>query len=450
MQRKARYRYGLSSKAFAGSIALLLVYFSLLRPILDAPQALLAFAEVESFPRNDSSIPSSPTKDTNGFMNFRSDDSKSHAGLWICGESFMEGMAGWTVSFSNVLAMSTALDANMIEPMIFQARLFGACGTLTTATTQKNVASRRVAFSEVFDVKHLKTHFGNLVSHHEFSNALLNNQQPPQYFDICLNSLKQATCENGMASRAGIIFDEALDAAVNASKTDMVVLRLHDVWKTSMDRMRLTRNPDQLVLDRSMARKVTSNLKFHPEMYRLADKVAYNLNSSISAGSPSSGLAVIHWRAENPSLDYRECAERLVHTKEVIMNQSQQNQGLQFVLMSSLSSHSNLTWGTTNKHAHNTNAREALNWLIQENQFAKIDHMPWMQQLPDAVFYLVLDLILAERARVFATCNDKCKSHELCNPCSYLGNFAKFALQHRKKHSRRRKDHATFHCWPNK
>ena len=122
----------------------------------------------------------------------------------------------------------------------------------------------------------------------------------------------------------------------------------------------------------------------------------------------------------------------------------EKNDGQPYVLlMSSRNIEENLMWSGARETAKlgKSSPTEALQILFKEG-FVKLDTLLPQNSTNTGDFLPVWDLVLASRAREFATCSRGCTG--ACTACNHLGNFADYAMRLRKtenKGSRR--------CWDN-
>jgi hypothetical protein len=99
-----------------------------------------------------------------------------------------------------------------------------------------------------------------------------------------------------------------------------------------------------------------------------------------------------------------------------------------------------------NDNVRGTDIQEALDLLIDTHGFIKIDSFMSKHQdfFTDKIFLSVVDLIIAEKAEEFATCDKSCsKSKDICAKCGHLGHFVLYAEE-----LRRDKGKDSTSCWP--
>jgi hypothetical protein len=173
-----------------------------------------------------------------------------------------------------------------------------------------------------------------------------------------------------------------------------------------------------------------------------------------------SDFAIIHWRAEIPNMNYMECAERIVNAKDAMLLSSPKN-APRFLLMSSLSTSNStgMQWGGAQAMAPNATAQRALQYLMNDHGFSKIDQVFDQLDIHDWIIAAALDLILAQKATHFATCTRDCKGswpNRDCLNCNHAGSFALTALQMRAAYTNITTNATTttnttgtsYPCWP--
>ena len=190
---------------------------------------------------------------------------------------------------------------------------------------------------------------------------------------------------------------------------------------------------------------------FHPKHIQTVEDVLRKSNIT------DDNFSAIHWRAEKRGMDYAECAKAVLYAKHALQQKSlahngQEKSNHQFVLMSSLNKDTDLMWdGSKIISGANKAAQQALNFLVQDNGFLKIDDLlEKVNNVHDPGMLAVYDLILAKKAKSFATCaRDKgfgCNNAtgSICELCNHVGKFGKLALELRRNSP---KD-SSWACWP--
>ena len=95
------------------------------------------------------------------------------------------------------------------------------------------------------------------------------------------------------------------------------------------------------------------------------------------------------------------------------------------------------------KQARGADAQEALKLLLDDNGFLKLDLFVQKHQdfVRDPIFLAAADLVLAQKAKEFATCDKSCKS--ICAQCGHQGSFV-----HLAETLRTARDKKSTLCWP--
>jgi hypothetical protein len=363
-------------------------------------------------------------------------------GLWIQVESWHEGISSWKRAFSEVWIMAERLGAVLVEPGIRDGRL-SSCG------------KGKLALSDVYNRTLLTNEYSQLATCSQY-DAAMNQLSVPKILDVCLNkdTFMGCTTPEGvdLESEYRLQTSESLDQAlaqILSQPNTMVVIRLHNVWKSALDKFTLPvalaspKYPNEEQQQRLPLMDKEKAKRFQETSYKIVDQHYTFLSAQLeAAGIPASSHAVIHWRAELPNLDYAVCRDQIVQTRKA-MNLPPMTP---FFLISSLSSlDPELSWKGAQKLADKdqTSSQQALTSLLDDHHFLRLENII-VPSLQDSVLYAVMDLILAETAFSFATCSDRCHdtSFASCESCNFVGSFSKLAMRMRGDASN------TFPCWP--
>jgi hypothetical protein len=175
-------------------------------------------------------------------------------------------------------------------------------------------------------------------------------------------------------------------------------------------------------------------LRFKKEHYEYVDHLLEK------AGLANRSFSVIHWRAELPGLDYIRCAE------DIIRARAQMNTNTSFVLMSSLNTRKDYMWlGAKRASENGTSSPDDALTLLFDSGFLKLDNIIKEDSVRDPGLLAVWDLIIAMKAKQFATCTKDC--WKFCSKCNWRGSFSEFALSLRKMEGKSKESMA---CWPSK
>jgi hypothetical protein len=133
--------------------------------------------------------------------------------------------------------------------------------------------------------------------------------------------------------------------------------------------------------------------------------------------------------------DYMKCAKSILKAKE---NMSK-NHNTTFVLISSISAHTDLQWGGAARNAKGKNATEALTFL-HDAGVKKFDSVIDKGNISDMIQFVIWDLIAAMGATQFATCSG-CNETTECHACNHQSKFPKLAMELRGEQK-------NIKCWP--
>jgi hypothetical protein len=258
---------------------------------------------------------------------------------------------------------------------------------------------------------------------------------------------------------------DPLKYAVSEHRKDpsrMIVLDLYDVWRGQFGT--IGRNGQQFTFENQIMVNQTESIALYKQqfiftdwIFELADKALELMNIP-----PDGQFSLIHWRAEKKNQtgirSYQQCAKDIVVARDrILQNISSSPKEMPFVLMTALNKNFKGLYGEDRVEWRKDpeDIPKALDYLIDENDFR------WTKgllQQKDIIVYSALDLILAERASVFSTCDRSCKS-ELCSKCNYLGSFSLLAADARTGANDQRgfeqkvrhsvdDTRKTLRCWP--
>ena len=418
-----------------------------------------------------------------------SDDSLLKPDLWISGVSWHEGISKWHISFAHVLALAKSLDAVLVEPAIKGARLVRCdqphAVSLFTVYNRALILDYypRIASCQQYQDARTKS-AATTASSSKTKQSAIEQQPlapPPKVFHMCLDkSDKHNTCDNGNNSGScrcdrsnstrssschGLQECPSLSEAIEYSWNNphaMTIVEIRNMWYTSLSPKLVVSHagvvgttpllppPEELTALREQ------HFQFVTSLYDLLDTALLRANVTPENGN----FGVVHWRAEKNHIDYMKCAQEIVAASQAM----ELPHGTPFFIMSSFSEESSHSWegskimaAKSNTDDTTANAEMALGFLLDDDGFLKLDRL--LPGLDDAVYYVVLDLLLAEKAASFATCQNSClRPYRSCQRCNYVGTFAKYALERRRSYRRRRgsrhngtnttPDTGTLPCWP--
>lgn len=381
-------------------------------------------------------------------------------GLWIYGSTWHGEIPQWHESLAKVLSMAESLNAVFVKPAI--------SGTKLVRCDEEGLGTL-LELSEVYNHTLLVDHYPKLASCAQYRKAI-NQLTLPKIFDICLDSTggTGVGCSLKLGSDSGSCHGlhecPALDRAIDYSQQNpstMVLVQLHDIWSSSLHPQlsRVVRTKQGVMTRKFSTPLLTSFEDFanvrlvfaSPQFAHLEQALVRNMGAA-SAESEPLAFGVVHWRAGKKHLENSECARDVVVASEAMGLPS----GTPFFLLSSLSE----AWannGSVEEAAAAFSTDEALTFLLDEHGFLSTKRL--LPNLGDPIHYLVLDLLLAERAASFATCLEACqrRSYHFCSPCNNDAasrEFTEFALHRRSlfqippPQSSSSSSPDTLACWP--
>ena len=339
-------------------------------------------------------------------------------------------MANWRTSISEILIIAKALNATFVEPCIQGGRL--------THCSEPD----KVKLSDVFRMDKMKEFHPFIVSHEVFQNETNDEHNSTHFQRICHTSHKYSSgCGEGVLNQHSKVSSPSLEAAVARSqKSQRTVLQLTgSYFKSGWNNMMFKGRP--LIPSEGPTASMINKKYFHftQEIY---DFVAMILKE---AGIKDENYSVIQWRGEIHSLDYVSCARHIITARDIMQEKEVARHGrgrneTPFVLISSLNRNKSLVWS---KNSKGPDAQEALKLLLDDNGFLKLDLFVQKHQdfVRDPIFLAAADLVLAQKAKEFATCDTSCKS--ICAQCGHRGSFVRMAVKLRTA-----RDKNSTSCWP--
>lgn len=383
---------------------------------------------------------------------------KEYGRIWIDVTSFAEGIAGWRTSLMEILQLAQAINATIVEPCMTNGRL-GSC------------FDRKVPVSEIFDLSEaMKPSFdddrhiplmASYDDYREFRVRIASSGSAKFQQNICFDPHNWNTrrCSAGSQYTKNMNATKFRIELMDSKKYAIAVLQLEDYWRgTSIGKLKK--------LFRVELRTLTYKLPFHRQHVETVEDV---LRKSNVLTSPDDAFSAIHWRAEKPGMDFMECAKAIQSTKKSMLekidaNSTDQGEGRRhsFVLISSLNKDPDMMWTGSRRvvavsRQSNNTANHALDYLLQDNGFLKVDDL--LKQtisIADPGMLAVYDLILAIKATHFATCardgvhGCSVGNSLICQKCNHVGKFGKLAISMRQISSLLHNDTggSSWECWP--
>ncbi|CAB9522287.1 expressed unknown protein [Seminavis robusta] len=382
--------------------------------------------------------------------------------LWIHVLRWGEGIASWKITFKEILAMAKYTDAVVVEPCIGGGRLISCRQYIDPNSAQImnmtiTMKPETIRFGDVYDLDRVRAVYPHVASYEEFAHATgyrynattgrLDNSVELQQntFHACLarSGCRPGEPQTTYRKNKQVEIDKA---AKNARKKRKVtVLEIHYQERDSMRRWRVPNVPGKnppLISDSLGGIQPEQLLRFHKRHY---DQVDYMLHNSlnISQGAP---YAAFQWRPERMKEDYIPCAQAILNARDTISKQDNIPKD-QFVLISPLSLVPSLQWGPLAKEADQSpNTSYPSLQLLLDAGFKKLEQSAtFTDAIPDEVYLVIYDFILAEKAQTFTTCSD-CSGNDYCSRCNWQGRASKYAISLRQEATRGRGKINT--CWP--
>ena len=423
--------------------------------------------------------------------------------IWINVLSYNEGISAWRLSIIELLQLADIMNATLVEPCVKEGRL------MQCSSSSSNSTHHAASLGTMFDLSSYMQNHQMMVdtrtrrrsplmaSYDEYQRYLnsIDSDEPSKQmyrYSICTGGVRDNKINNcGDTIRPWLINTTAFRTDISLQKlakneqqqTQTIVIELNHYWHKSSHKVF-----DVLLLseeDLAERRKVLGpsrisqdeRLQFHTHHIQMI-KNALEQKANITNAS---GFTIIHWRAEaKHTINYMKCANSIVKVKDTMMkkivrsssssnidniNNTLSNSATaadgqhKFVLMTSLNQDLSKMWsGSRNKvkeaaalSSDNNTANKALDFLINEHYFIKIDNLVDISTddnintttttTTDAVTLLAIyDLILSTLATNFATCSrgySKVGCNEetraLCEECNHIGKFGRFAIELRNE-----------------
>ena len=336
-------------------------------------------------------------------------------------------MANWMKSVSEILIVAKALNATFVEPCVQRGRL------------KRCSKSHNVKLSDIFSMDKMKEFHPLIVSHEVFQNETNDAHNSTHFQRICHTKHKHSSvCGEGVLNQYANTSSPLLEAAVARSQSQRTVVQLQGrYFRMGWYNMKFKGRP--LIPGGGPTVNKIRKKYFHitQEIYDFVDMILKE------AGIKDENYSVIQWRGEIHSLDYVSCARHIITARDIMQEEEVARHGRNetpFVLIAPLNRDEKLAW---NIKARGSDAQEALKLLLDDNGFLKLDLLVQAHQdfVRDPVFLAAADLVLAQKAKEFATCDKSCNS--ICAQCGHQGSFV-----HLAETLRTARDKNSTSCWP--
>ena len=372
-----------------------------------------------------------------------------YSSVWIHVKTFAEGIGGWRKSIAELLRLARLLNYTIVEPCMSNGRL------------QSCSLNHGIPISKVFDLSDAlrpsnKHPFPILAPYKSYWRhvmaATLNTTHNMTEFNICMTSQNDAytpaimagtkRCSKNTSMLSSINMKQFQNIITSATGTsNFVVINLENYWRQHGDSM-LT------LLGGDATGTIVDKLSFHPSHVKTVENIL--LMSNIT----EENYSIIHWRAEKDGMDYMECAKAVLNAKYAIENMTTGHHP--FILLTSLNRNESKMWTV----AQNRSIVRPWSTIIQSLDFLsdhsiqKFDELMNTQDRMhnyDSEMLAVYDLILAMKARIFATCAKQGKhgcsikqAVNICKKCNHSGKFGQLAISLRESLA----ENSSWGCWP--
>lgn len=359
--------------------------------------------------------------------------------VYIDVASFAEGIGGWSESLVELLALARAVGGVLVEPCMTNGRL-GSC------------FDYKVPIGKIFDLSGAK-----MMKFDEYQRQrqkmLLSSSR--HHYHVCADIKSR---DERCGDRALMLKDvKATKLRIDTqNKSAPVILKIDDYWRDSS--IRKFAKLFDVKVDLSSKR-----LRFHPKIVREVDDALHASGILDSTG----GFSAVHWRAEKEGMDFDECAAAVASAKHAMLQGTSSQERAndhKFLLMTSLNKDPDMMWSGSRRIAVKANegpgspVSRALDFLLKDEGFLKVDNLMLAARnaraIDDPGMLAVYDLILATKARQFATCArdggmgcNNSIAQQLCQRCNHVGKFGRLALSLRGM-DRLHGNDASWGCWP--
>ncbi len=326
-------------------------------------------------------------------------------------------MATWRLSLAQILQVAKKLNATLVEPCIRRGYL-QACGDDT------------VGLDLVYDTSKLRQYHPNIVSQEEYQTMLA--VENPVVVPMCFLDA-ESNVETYCGNLPNMWRKETNAPLERALKRNDATTVIHITYYRHGGFIKTKFGGEALVGMLKTTRRILDQyFVFQRQHY---DTVDYLLQ--LMGISNTSDYDVIHWRAEKSSIDYDDCATKILQTRQAMGSRTT-------VLMSSINKHADMQWYTPERFNPN-DAQRNLDRLL-DSGFLKVDLVldQVRNLIPDQIVIPVWDQIIAQKARRFATCTRQCSdTDQPCVPCNFRGRFSQTTIDLRAKIGK-----SSHECWP--
>ena len=385
--------------------------------------------------------------------------------LWLDIVNYAEGIAGWKVSLLELLYLAQMVKggATLVEPCMVSGRL-GSCG-------RQSEHRRGIPVSEIFDLDEYMTlsddgSYPLMVPYYDYQRILLGNTNMAKVCMAKNSKYAEKRCTKDASWIMEMKQNNIQRMLEDKGNQEHFILHMEDYWKGGVYELGwqlgmyiLNDKQERFVKGMEIPPIDVATIPFHPKHEQFVDDLLQEGNIT------TNNFSVIHWRAEKKGMDFMRCARAINEAKHILLRKMKTNatvkeessQQHKFVLMSSLNENEDMMWSGSRRIVNSTAngttlAQHALQYLLRENGFIKIDGLLEVQtknsSYNDLGMLAIYDLIIATKANNFATCTrDGCnkETKRLCDMCNHLGSFGRLAVSLREHHVDQR---GSYECWP--
>ena len=339
--------------------------------------------------------------------------------LWIHVHAFAEGMASWRIALAELLMAAKTLNATVVEPCVRKGRL-RTCGDST------------FRLGQVYDLKRLRRFYPRILSYSDYQAMIA--AENPVIVPMCMQNPKGNPPLTQACGNVPNVYQQQVNFHKMALQHTNGTTVIHIPYFRRDAFLHIQVEGKQLFRPEKTERMLSDYFDFKRHYYDTADNLL-----RLMGIANTSDFDVIHWRAELPTIQYDDCADKVLQARKVM---SSNESSIEVVLMSSINGKAGMQWY---KSHNQSEAIKSVNRLL-DSGFHKVDQVldKVQDMIPDMIAIPIWDQIIAQKARRFTTCTSRCRyRRNPCVACNFLGNFGQTAIDLRKKMNK-----SSDECWP--
>ncbi|CAB9508520.1 expressed unknown protein [Seminavis robusta] len=388
--------------------------------------------------------------------------------LWIHVATFAEGLASWKIAFTSLLSLAKYANGTLVEPCIKNGRL---------QSCRHGTALR---MGQIYDLERVRQIYPHVVSYEEFEKATgYHYNTKNQVLDIRRHPYNNNTYHACLVkAKSSCTFQQYTGSTAKGGDSTARTKATHEIPSTWQERqqpvleaaIRNSRHSPTLLEIPNFTRRAFRFWKDHTTKQLIQDTLGIDsehllhfqdyhthqveqfLTRSLQL-PPGTPYAALQWRPELMHEDYLPCAQAILEARDLI---SKQDDIHHFVLLSPLSLVPQLQWGGVAREAKlSRNTSYPSLQLLLDSGFTKLEQVlgDAVADVPDEVFLVIWEFLLAQKATTFATCSD-CPDTEFCSKCNWQGRASKYAIHLRATAATNNNQTAaaakTHTCWPSR